>query len=125
VRHSDQTCSSGSPLCGLRTAPGTRRCGVSSRTLADRVTELDKSTAETGEPTSDGLRRKQADVLVQLAETTKLFHAADGTGFADVEINGHRKTWSIGSKGFKRFLSRGYYTKRLAARRPLTRYSRP
>lgn len=38
-----------------------------------------------------------------------LFHAADGTSYADLEINGHRETWPIRSKGFKRWLARRFY----------------
>jgi hypothetical protein len=39
---------------------------------------------------------------VDLAQAAELFHAPDGTGFADLNINGHRETWAIRTKGFRR-----------------------
>ena len=51
----------------------------------------------------------QANVLVELAQPAKLFHSPDGVGFADVQIDGHRETWRIDSKGFKHWLARRYY----------------
>jgi hypothetical protein len=54
-------------------------------------------------------RAKQSDLLDALAETLELFHAPDGTGYADIEINGHRETWALGSKGFKNWLMRTCY----------------
>jgi hypothetical protein len=38
-----------------------------------------------------------------------LFHAPDGTGFADLDINGHRETWPIRAKGFRRWLARRFF----------------
>lgn len=58
----------------------------------------------------DGERRpSQADRLIDLAGAADLFHTADGTAFADFDINGHRETWAIRSKGFKRWLTRQFY----------------
>jgi hypothetical protein len=53
--------------------------------------------------------KKQADVLVGIAESAELFHAPDSAGFADVEINNHRETWSLRSKGFRRWLARRFF----------------
>jgi AraC-like DNA-binding protein len=33
------------------------------------------------------------DVLLNVATAARLFHASDGTGFADLIIDGHRETW--------------------------------
>jgi hypothetical protein len=52
---------------------------------------------------------KQADMLIALAEDGELFHAPDGAGFADLPINGHRETWAIRSKGFRRWLTRRFF----------------
>ena len=41
--------------------------------------------------------------------SAELFHAPDGTGFADLDINGHRETWPIRSKGFRRWLARRFF----------------
>jgi hypothetical protein len=54
-------------------------------------------------------RPKQADVLIELAQSAELFHRPDGTGFADIGIDGHRETWPIRSKAFKRWLAREFY----------------
>ena len=39
----------------------------------------------------------------------ELFHAADMTAYADLDINGHRETWPVKSKGFSRWLARAFY----------------
>jgi hypothetical protein len=52
---------------------------------------------------------KQADQLIKLAEAGDLYHAPDGTGFADLTIDGHRETWPIRSRGFRRWLAGRHY----------------
>ena len=59
--------------------------------------------------TAAGADRPQADILIDIAQAAELFHAPDGTGFADLDINGHRETWPIRSKGFRRWLARSYF----------------
>ena len=56
-----------------------------------------------------GRRPRQADILIGLTASAGLLHAPDGTGYADLEINGHRETWPIRSKGFKRWLARRFF----------------
>jgi hypothetical protein len=58
---------------------------------------------------AQGRGPSQADILIELARAADLFHTADGTGYADFEVKGHRETWSIRSKGFKKWLAHGYY----------------
>jgi hypothetical protein len=73
-----------------------------------RVTALDEAIeGENGE--SGGRSRTQADILIDLAKSAELFHAPDGTGFADLDINGHRETWPIRAKGFRRWLARRFF----------------
>jgi hypothetical protein len=73
-----------------------------------RVTVLDKAIAEeNGE--AGGRGPTQADILIELAQEAELFHAPDGTGFADLDINGHRETWPIRAKGFRRWLARRFF----------------
>ncbi len=72
-----------------------------------RVTALDEAIAE--ESGDGGRGPTQADILIDLAKTAELFHAPDGTGFADLDINGHRETWPIRSKGFRRWLARRFF----------------
>src|SRR5262249_37397344 len=52
---------------------------------------------------------KQADILIGLAQSAELFHSADDTGFADLDINGHRETWPTRAKGFRRWLARRFF----------------
>ena len=72
-----------------------------------RVTALDKAIAEQGGEIG-GRGPKQADILIDLAQAADLFHSPDGNGFADLDINGHRETWPIRSKGFRRWLARRF-----------------
>ena len=73
-----------------------------------RVTALDEALADENGDTG-GRDPKQADILVSLAADADLFHAADGTSYADLKINGHRESWPIRSKGFKRWLARQFF----------------
>src|SRR4051812_24399748 len=73
-----------------------------------RVTALDKAIAK-GDGDLGGRGPTQADILVALARPAELFHTADGTGFADLDVNGHRETWPIRSKGFRRWLVRRFF----------------
>ena len=67
----------------------------------------DPSVAPRGR--SAGRGPTQADILIGLAQTAELFHTPDGTGFADLDINGHRETWPIRAKGFRRWLARRFF----------------
>ena len=49
------------------------------------------------------------DVLLNVATAARLFHASDGTGFADLSIDGHRETWPLRSKRFQAWLRQHYY----------------
>ena len=73
-----------------------------------RATALDEAI---GEESGDvgGRGPTQADILIDLAQLAELFHAPDGTGFADLAINGHRETWPIRAKGFRRWLARCFF----------------
>src|SRR6516225_9477149 len=74
-----------------------------------RMTALDEAIDEENGDTGGGRRPSQADVLIALAQSAELFHAPDGRGFADIDINGHRETWPIRGTGFKRWLSRCFF----------------
>ena len=73
-----------------------------------RVMALDEAIAEENGDTG-GRGPTQADILIELAQTAELFHTPDGVGFADLDINGHRETWSIRAKGFRRWLARRFF----------------
>jgi hypothetical protein len=49
------------------------------------------------------------DILLNVATAARLFHASDGTGFADLIIDGHRETWPLRSKRFQTWLRQEYY----------------
>ena len=73
-----------------------------------RVATLDEAIAEENGETH-GRGPTQADILIELAQAAELFHAPDHTGFADLDINGHRETWPIRARGFRRWLARRYF----------------
>ena len=54
-------------------------------------------------------KRPVRDILVELACAADLFHAPAGDAYADFVVNGHRETWPVRSKGFRRWLARQYY----------------
>jgi hypothetical protein len=73
-----------------------------------RVTALDEAIAEE----KSGMGRRgptQADILIELAQSAELFHAPDGTGFADLNISDHPETWVIRGKAFRRWLARRFF----------------
>lgn len=51
----------------------------------------------------------QATHLVELASSAEFFHTPDDDGFVTFEVNGHRETWPVKSKPFKRWLSQQYW----------------
>jgi hypothetical protein len=77
-----------------------------------RVTALDKAlnkaiAKESGD--QDGRGPKQADILIGLSQSAELFRTPDGSGFADLDIKGHRETWPIRSKAFRRWLAHRFF----------------
>src|SRR5262249_45213339 len=58
------------------------------------------------------------DVLLHVATAIRLFHASDGTGFADLIIDGHRETWPLRSKRFQAWLRQQYYERTWDAPNP-------
>ena len=72
------------------------------------VSVLDEAMAEKNW-TPSGRGPRQVNVLIGLAQSAQLFHTPDGAGFADLDINGHRETWPICSKGFRWWLDRRFF----------------
>jgi hypothetical protein len=67
-------------------------------------------------PTTERDKPPQATVLLGLAEHgAELFHAPDGTPYADIRVNGHRETWPVRAKPFRLWLTRRYYETRQGA----------
>jgi hypothetical protein len=59
--------------------------------------------------------KKQADVLIALAQGAELFHTDARVAFANIkvdehdEVDGHRETWPLQSAGFRRWLQHRYF----------------
>jgi hypothetical protein len=51
----------------------------------------------------------QQEILLTIAAAAELFHTPDEECYARFPVNGHYETWAIRSKGFKRWLSHGFY----------------
>jgi hypothetical protein len=73
-----------------------------------RVTALDEAIAEE-RGYIGGRTPTQAEILIDLADIAEFFHTPDGTAYADFNINDHRETWPIRSKGFRRWLVHSFF----------------
>jgi hypothetical protein len=73
-----------------------------------RITQLDDAIAEENGDTG-GRDPKQADILINIAQSTELFHTPDKNGFANIVIDGHRETWRIRAKDFRRWLAQRFF----------------
>ena len=62
-------------------------------------------------------KKSQAEELIEIATRpdVDLSHTADGVAFADITVDGHRETWSLNSRGFRRWLKREFYNLRKSA----------
>jgi hypothetical protein len=58
------------------------------------------------------------DLLLSVATAARLFHASDGTGFADLFVEGHRETWPLRSRRFQAWLRQQYYERTWSAPSP-------
>ena len=56
-----------------------------------------------------GVRRPKPTFWSALAEAAELFQTPDEIAYADIEVDGHRETWPIKSRGFRRWLKRRYF----------------
>jgi hypothetical protein len=70
----------------------------------DERVERDAADADAEEK-----RDTQAQQLSKIAKSTGLFHAPDGTGYADISVSGHRETYLIRSKSFRSWVLRKFY----------------
>lgn len=72
-----------------------------------RVAELDDALGPQGD--GDSGASSQAELLIELAGSADLFHTSDGIAYADILVAGHRETWPVRSKGFRRWLAQRFY----------------
>ncbi len=54
-------------------------------------------------------RKSQAKALLELAAGVECFHSPEGQMFADVQVDGRRQTWPIGSASFRQWLALRMY----------------
>ncbi|MGB9796995.1 MAG: hypothetical protein ACPLSK_00060, partial [bacterium] len=73
------------------------------RTKAKKVKVKESVSEAEPEKKSKALR------LIELAGEAQLFHTPDGDPYATFEVDGHKETWPLRSKGFKRWLLRRFY----------------
>ncbi|QDU44250.1 hypothetical protein Mal52_27280 [Symmachiella dynata] len=78
-----------------------------------------RSKSKPKKESDNGRQDSQATKLVELAEDAgvELFHTpgSDADGYALVAFDGHRETWRIGTKAFRFWLKRLYWTANKAA----------
>ena len=74
-----------------------------------RISSLEESLSEEIGAGPGAKAQTQVDILLRVAQPIELFHAADMTAFADLDINGHRETWPVRSKGLSRWLAHAFY----------------
>jgi hypothetical protein len=65
--------------------------------------------ADAPEPEGKEERPTQAQLLVRCAAGAELFHTPSGEAYASVPVGDHRETHQVRSKGFRRWLVRGYF----------------
>jgi hypothetical protein len=81
---------------------------------ANAVADQDADSAEEPDSATTGkaarlTRRSATAFLLRIADRYGLFHTPDGTGYADIEIDGHRETLALHSKEMKERLEYDYY----------------
>src|SRR5262249_2884648 len=87
-----------------------RRMGVEPAAMGGKTEREERAEKETQNRPPSG-RQTQAQILIEIAtgDDIELFHAEDGTGYADILVDGHRETWPLRSRGFRQWLCRAYY----------------
>jgi len=89
-------------------------------TSADQEPDATEDDKCEGEPGADDVddadgsaqRESQADKLVKSAAEAELFHTPggyDSEGYASIEVKGHRETWPVNARGFRRWLGKKMY----------------
>jgi hypothetical protein len=93
------------------------------RTPDETCDKAEREAADAAAAAEEKRRDTQAQQLSKIAEGTGLFHAPDGTGYADILIGDHRETYPIRSKAFRSWVLREYY-EQIAASLAAMPYSR-
>jgi hypothetical protein len=83
--------------------------GAIARELVQLFDRFRKTQSVIDSSSSADDKDSAATRLVQIAEETELIHNADGDGFAVMMVDGHKETWLLRAKGFKRWLQRQFF----------------
>jgi hypothetical protein len=75
---------------------------------AEEKTEKDKSD-DYDRDMEEPLPLKQADALIRLAGNDSLFHTPSDEAYADVVVNGHRKTFKVRGRQYRLLLAERYH----------------
>ena len=78
------------------------------------VASLAANEADDPDGADDTSADSDAALLVKLGKQADLFHTPgghDSEGIASLETGGHRETWPINSRAFRRWLSKSFYDK--------------
>lgn len=79
------------------------------RELVQLLDRFRRAQSAVDESVPDDDKESAATRLVKLADKAQLIHNADSEGFAVMMIDGHKETWPLRSKGFKRWLQRRFF----------------
>lgn len=79
--------------------------------VREKWTAAEEEKKAQGGAAQQGNTKADALIAAALAEGVVLYHAPDGTAFADTVVGEHIETWAIRSSAFKRWLRRIFYTK--------------
>ena len=78
--------------------------------LGIRLGALDASVRTARGGDSDARGRTQSDLLIAIAIDQCTLFPFEDKAFADIDRDGHRETWAVGSKGFAIWLRERYFT---------------
>jgi len=81
-------------------------------TIARSVARYDPAPQAIPKAQGDGedpQKRTQSQTLILLAYDAELFHTSDGDAFATIPVDGHKETWPLRARGFRRWLLRRFY----------------
>ena len=78
-------------------------------TRADPAAKFGDQAESVSESSEDVKGPSQAEILSDIANENELFHSPDSTAYADVIVQGHRETWPVRSRGFRRWLCLQFY----------------
>lgn len=79
------------------------------RELVQMLDRFRRAQTAVSDGAPDDGKESAATRLVKLAGEVQLIHNADSEGFAVMMIDGHKETWPLRSKGFKRRLQRRFF----------------